>query len=410
MKMEPSTGPTSTTIDDTFVVIANPASNAIGYTLNDAEGFISEHERNVIRWYIGNAVSPSSAFPDGWHNVPMVSTTGGAPQTVAAGLRITSAGDAGGYLDFATWNTAPGNQIVMSLLPAPSGVTHMGDILAPGVGNSENAMNRFWVIDPTSYTTKPGGAMTMAYDPDELEGTMAPGNLQLQRFNEPAEDWGDFLPATIQAPNRIGVADIPSAQFFKSWTLASASDPLPIELTSFEATCAANGRVLIEWVTASETNNKEFVVERSEEGVFWETILTMDGAGNSSTERKYSAYDESPGEGLMYYRISQTDFDGTKEVFTPVVSDCDGVGFEFLAAFAEADDNNIQLLISSGDDKVIDIEVYNMNGRLVTSSRSENVQSGMTYLSLDRGSMTPGMYIVRVQNQDKFLTRKVVLN
>jgi len=124
---------------------------------------------------------------------------------------------------------------------------------------------------------------------------------------------------------------------------------LPIELLSFTATPVPtpnpdgfrrenNVYVLTEWTTASETNNDHFTVERlsaealakagSLDAVNWEMVGIVKGAGNSSTPRSYSLTDENPreafplnkgGQGVVYYRLKQTDYDGHFEYSDIVV-------------------------------------------------------------------------------------------
>ena len=65
------------------------------------------------------------------------------------------------------------------------------------------------------------------------------------------------------------------------------------------------------WTTASETNNDYFTVERSKTGGEWEQVLQVDGAGTATSAKNYSAVDDGPFAGLSYYRLKQTDFDGT---------------------------------------------------------------------------------------------------
>ena len=85
---------------------------------------------------------------------------------------------------------------------------------------------------------------------------------------------------------------------------------LPVNLLHFRVSAQTNGQVLIEWHTASETNNDYFLVERSTPGTTWTSIEQVDGSGTSATERAYQVIDESPPNGLVYYRLLQTDFDG----------------------------------------------------------------------------------------------------
>jgi hypothetical protein len=62
--------------------------------------------------------------------------------------------------------------------------------------------------------------------------------------------------------------------------------------------------------TASETNNDYFTIERSGDGISFDAIGEIDGAGNSSEERHYEYNDDNPQPDINYYRIKQTDYDG----------------------------------------------------------------------------------------------------
>lgn len=84
---------------------------------------------------------------------------------------------------------------------------------------------------------------------------------------------------------------------------------LPIELVTFNAKAVDNA-VYLNWTTATEINNDFFVIEKSANGVDFEALQVIKGAGNSSVMREYTAIDRNPFRGTSYYRLSQTDFDG----------------------------------------------------------------------------------------------------
>lgn len=99
---------------------------------------------------------------------------------------------------------------------------------------------------------------------------------------------------------------------------ASTASTLPIELLSFDATVKENG-VLLSWTTATEINNDFFTLERSSDGKLFEPIAQVSGAGNSEIELGYHYIDYPDYFGNVYYRLVQTDFDGTSEAFRPVM-------------------------------------------------------------------------------------------
>ena len=98
----------------------------------------------------------------------------------------------------------------------------------------------------------------------------------------------------------------------------NANNPLPIELTRLNAR-VENNVVRLEWETASETNNDFFTVEKSSDAINFEKLTIVQGAGNSTKQIRYSIIDDSPINGISYYRLKQTDFDGLLE-FSGVIS------------------------------------------------------------------------------------------
>lgn len=94
------------------------------------------------------------------------------------------------------------------------------------------------------------------------------------------------------------------------------NDPgaLPVELLSFTAKAEKN-KVKLNWVTASEKNNSHFTIEKSVNGNNWSKVAEVNGQGNSNVIHDYSYTDSYPISGASWYRLSQTDYDGTSETF-----------------------------------------------------------------------------------------------
>ena len=84
---------------------------------------------------------------------------------------------------------------------------------------------------------------------------------------------------------------------------------LPIDLINFSATLYGEA-VKLNWQTVSEINNDYFTVERSIDGIIWEVVSNVNGAGNSTSILSYQSLDLEPYPRISYYRLKQTDFDG----------------------------------------------------------------------------------------------------
>lgn len=151
-------------------------------------------------------------------------------------------------------------------------------------------------------------------------------------------------------------------------TIQISPTPLPIELLSFSVNAGAES-VLISWETATETNNDFFTIERSGNLESWEILGYVDGAGNSNRPLSYSFTDNMPLEGISYYRLKQTDFDGQYEYFGPVANRFDpklqGLSFKVLRQF----DHWVIALPGEG---LHHVEIYNLQGHRLISQNAEN--------------------------------------
>ena len=95
--------------------------------------------------------------------------------------------------------------------------------------------------------------------------------------------------------------------------------PLPVELISFDAQITDNRKIILNWSTATETNNYRFEVQRkviSHQSTVnnsdFETIGFVKGSGNSSSPKSYSYVDNSlTGGSKFFYRLKQMDNNGT---------------------------------------------------------------------------------------------------
>lgn len=151
--------------------------------------------------------------------------------------------------------------------------------------------------------------ITLTWDSIRSCGVTNYNDLRIARWGGSLWTNAGGLPAGSNASGIITAAGISS---FPLFTLASSTmaNPLPIELLYFSA--RPNGKVVdLHWATASEKNNDYFTIERSRDGLRFEPLLRMPGAGTTSEPQTYVAVDAQPLPGLAYYRLRQTDYDGT---------------------------------------------------------------------------------------------------
>lgn len=177
--------------------------------------------------------------------------------------------------------------------------------------------------------------------------------------------------------------------------------PLPIELITFNA-YKINNSVGIFWQTATELNNDYFIIERSGNGVSYETIATVSGAGNSSSILDYSFIDNNPINGMSYYRLTQTDYDGRFETF-------DAVSINRIQDFQEVKvgpnptSDYIYINLAS-DFPEGTIQLYNTIGALV-----KNINIDANKITIDVTDLNSGAYIVIIRQQNTTINKQIVI-
>ncbi len=172
------------------------------------------------------------------------------------------------------------------------------------------------------------------------------------------------------------------------------SSPLPVELLNFNA-LMSNRIVNLTWQTASEQNNDFFTVERSADGFDFEPILYKDGAGNSNTLLSYSDKDLQPLEGVSYYRLKQTDFDGAYEY-----SDIRVVSSATDAQILIYPNPSRGIILISASAPITNIKLIAADGRILEEHPSLNE------LKLE---LTSGIYHLQYVFNEKTYSKKIVI-
>ena len=183
--------------------------------------------------------------------------------------------------------------------------------------------------------------------------------------------------------------------------------PLPVELVSFEAKC--NDVVNITWSTATETNNDYFTLERSIDTKNWDFVTTFKGAGNSNTLLNYQYTDEKSLGGVSYYRLSQTDFDGKSEIFSPVSVVCSSAETDDIIMYPNPFKGDLIIQYSNMNEGNAEVKVFDMMGNIILN-RLVVVTQGSNYLIVDLHNIADGLYYIQFTSGDTRYHQKVLKN
>lgn len=169
---------------------------------------------------------------------------------------------------------------------------------------------------------------------------------------------------------------------------------LPIQLLTFNA-LANEKAVDLNWVTASEVNNDFFTVEKSEQGIDFHSIARVSGAGNSTKQLSYSAVDAAPYEGINYYRLKQTDFDGKFSYSTIVSVDITALPSENQLYPNPNDGKRFYVKLPNSGYRNIRINIQSVDGKVLLS---ETVYEANTFEFFPSVKLTPGVYIISISD------------
>ncbi len=190
---------------------------------------------------------------------------------------------------------------------------------------------------------------------------------------------------------------------------SSGGSSLPIQLMSFEATLNDRAEVELNWATAIEINNDYFTVERSADGTAFEPVLEAAGAGNSTVMRTYNDVDKEPLLGLSYYRLKQTDYDGTS-TYSQMrsVSLVRNSVAPSMVVYPNPSAGNIQVE-SKGVQGMVSIMITDMQGKTIYLQH-EMINEGDTPISLElKNKLYPGFYQLIMMGTNVNLVEKIII-
>ncbi len=239
----------------------------------------------------------------------------------------------------------------------------------------------YWTLDRTIGTSNVN--VTLSWVSADCSGIYISDlpTLRVTRWN--GSNWVDHGNGGTTGNTAVGtVTTSGPITSFSPITLASTSfaNPLPVELVAFSVIPIENV-VSVQWTTASELNNDFFTVERSVNGFEFSGIAEVTGAGTTAISTNYEYIDQSPLQGISYYRLKQTDFDGTTAFSEIIRIDRDRPLVLIMYPNPVTSSASVRLSF------VGDFIVLNSLGQQVMLVEKSN--------EIKTGGLAPGVYIVR---------------
>lgn len=176
--------------------------------------------------------------------------------------------------------------------------------------------------------------------------------------------------------------------FYDAWVvkLTAVTIPLPIELISFQG-YKQQCSTILNWSTASEINNNYFTIFRSTDAVNYEVIGKIYGAGNSTNPGHYAFIDEHPYSGSNYYKLEQTDYNGSATGFKPIIIEHSVIN----VVYSNPGSDIFEIQLTCASENLTGMEIYNLAGQCVyRTDQVPDIISGLT----------GGAYLIRMLSRE----------
>jgi hypothetical protein len=384
------------TLNKGAVITVNQTSPD-GITRNNGYIF-ADGESNRIAWTTNNATGtysiPFGTFDGDYIPVQFQKTTGGTSST------------SDGTIIVSTYHTSENSQ------PFPSNSNAFFPIVnnvnnPAGVDNSANLADRFWLVCFLNYNTNPSLTLSLNYDVDGVANdlnSLSESDFTAQFWNGSA--W-DSQQKGIADPGNNAVNNITGVNYNAAWVLVNKNSPLPVELTNFDAKCDGND-VKLSWTTTSEINSDFFTIEKSSDMLAWKTIGIITSAGNSNEEKNYSFIDSHKIEDENYYRLSETDFDGTTKYFNTVTVQCDEQEDLSFTNIFQNSSGTISVDFTGKHNEKYSLQMYDITGKLISEAKGEQL-SGLNHVSFTTNAAGNAIYMIVLTDDYTTVTKKIIL-
>lgn len=276
-----------------------------------------------------------------------------------------------------------------------------------------NLMPRIATVTNRNISLLPSGKVRIYYSAAEMDAIKIPGSsingwfkysgdadsVMTDIYEDGVFDAGRAVAVT---PNDSGIEDgIRYVEFhnissFSSFVFISSIeiDVLPVKLYGFNAVKSGN-TALLSWLTASESNNKGFEVQRSQDGLIWTNtgfVASQAQHGNSNEILRYEFTDYQPAKGKNLYRLKQLDRDGQFE-FSPIrqLDFTSGSGSNIVLAPNPVDEK-LRVTGLSGKNAIM---IYTTTGQIIWKAATDNVSEYIVNMS----AYTAGVYMIHITDE-----------
>lgn len=217
------------------------------------------------------------------------------------------------------------------------------------------------------------------------------------------DSWGTAYDTTFK--NMVNGRSVNMYEYLLTNTRNGA---LPVVLKDFTAKLV-NGKVQLKWITATEINNQQFIIERAGADQRFTRLATIAAHGNSSTDKAYEHTDENPLDNVSYYRLVQVDFDGNQQQFDTKRIVNSRSGQSQVIVSSNPFTTELSAYVTVPESQQVTLTIVDMSGKQ-WARINERVGGGTSEVSLPVSGLSRGVYLLKVSGNSISRTLKIVRN
>lgn len=290
---------------------------------------------------------------------------------------------------------------------------------APNNSNIGSSLQRVSAIEHWSFNRDAGTAdvaVSLYWEDGDWSKITVPADLLVSRYN--GTEWesvGNGETVGNVSSGHIKSNGLVSNFGFFTFGSNSSSNPLPVDLISFTGERSGSD-VYLDWSTSAEENNEGFEVQRSEDGINFTVVGTVDGAGTTLEPQTYSFVDYNAPQRDLYYRLKQNDFDGTSEIHRTVLvkslgGSANGLSETSIKSVYPSpftDQFTLEFTAASAGNALI--RITNVQGNVVFEENMSVFEGDNKFSYQNGGSLQRGYFIISLSLNGKTVNHKVLKN
>jgi len=174
--------------------------------------------------------------------------------------------------------------------------------------------------------------------------------------------------------------------------------PLPVKLMSFTGTYKNNG-ALLNWTAENQVNFSGYAIERSKDGITYESIAMVNKQGTGLERQQYQYLDNLAQENgnVYYYRLRMMDLDDKFTYSNVIMIRRDGLkpGLS-ISPNPILSGGPATVRFETESKGLVEVRIADMNGRILLRQQNQ-VNEGANSIALkDLNRLQPGMYMLQV--------------